>query len=121
MQTGEVPDPRGLLYRAVQHNVIDTQRTTQRHAVPVGLVPDIAKLEEDGLARVLPHTVQRAEFAEDFDTAVRGLEESERDAYILTELRGLSSREVGGLLDTSHMTAYRRAESARNTVRKELT
>jgi len=44
----------------------------------------------------------------------------ERDAWILTELRGLTVREAADVLGTSFKTIHRRAEAARNYMQKEL-
>lgn len=88
----------------------------RRREEPIGLLPDLAELEES-LARSgrgLPF------FGTTFDSAVRGLHEDERVAFIVTELRGLPTREAADVLGASHMTVHRRAESARATIREEL-
>jgi len=59
-------------------------------------------------------------FGTDFDAAVRTLTTHERDAFTLTELRGLTVRKAADVLDTSRMTVHRRAESARVQLREEL-
>jgi RNA polymerase sigma factor (sigma-70 family) len=60
-------------------------------------------------------------FAGDFDRAVRVLEDEPRDAFILGELRGLTVRETGAILDISFATAARHERAATDTIRKELT
>lgn len=61
-----------------------------------------------------------ADFTEAHDTAVRGLGVELRDAYILSELRGLTSRESGPLLGVSHVTAATRRELATSAIREEI-
>jgi RNA polymerase sigma factor (sigma-70 family) len=90
----------------------------RRREEPAGLAADIAELLELGIARPLTYAEHR--FTADFDTAIRALEDETRDAFILTELRGLTTREAGDVLDTSHTTVRRRAEAARLTVRREI-
>lgn len=65
--------------------------------------------------------IENAQLPEVFDHSLRELDSDDRDAFILTELRGLTEREAAGLLDTSQPTIHRRAESARKTLRKEIT
>lgn len=55
------------------------------------------------------------------DRAVRDLDPATRDAYIVTELRGLSSREAEPVLGVSHVTANARRAAATAEIRKELT
>jgi RNA polymerase sigma factor (sigma-70 family) len=74
----------------------------------------------DSLGGASALTFEDAEFRYDFDLAVRGLPENERDAFIVTELRGLSEREAADVLDTSQPTVHRRAEAARNQLREEI-
>jgi RNA polymerase sigma factor (sigma-70 family) len=47
------------------------------------------------------------------DEGVRDLPDRERDAYILTDLRGLTLREAGDVLDVSKDTVMRGRDSAR--------
>jgi len=90
------------------------------YEIPSGLITD-----EDGdftsraaeFALPAAATYETVEFQDEFDAAVRGLEESERDAYILTELRGLSQREAADVLGTSQPTVHRRAEAARHFIK----
>jgi RNA polymerase sigma factor (sigma-70 family) len=50
----------------------------------------------------LPATsIEDIEFQTDFDRAIRALPSVDRDAFILTELRGLTSEEAAPLLDCS--------------------
>lgn len=75
---------------------------------------------EQTLHLVIPDTQERYDFREAFDSALRALPGDERDAYILTELRGLTSRAAADVLGTSRMTTHRRAENARLHVREEI-
>jgi DNA-directed RNA polymerase specialized sigma24 family protein len=92
----------------------------RRQEEPIGLIPDLAELEESlATGRGLPLSL--ASFPEDFDYAVRGLPESERDAFILTDLRGLTVREAADVLDVSKSTVDRWADAARDLLGEELT
>lgn len=107
-------------FAALVANEARTLRTKtlrdRRREEPIGLLPDLAEMEES-LAlrgRGLPF------FAEDFDRVVRDLPEIERDAFILTDLRGATDREAAELLGVSRMTVNRRADAARSLLRKEV-
>lgn len=119
MEAGRVVDPEALLPLIVKEIRYDGAQESARLPVPVGLAPDVAELVELGYATPLSQSL--ASFPSAFDAAVRGLEGPERDAYILTELRGLTLREAADVLDTSHITVHRRAEVARHIVREEIT
>jgi RNA polymerase sigma-70 factor (ECF subfamily) len=96
----------------------------RRRETPIGLLPDLAELEEGLLSTVTSTggpSFALASFPEDFDAAVRALPEPERDTLILTDLRGLGQEEVAGLLDVSQPTVSRRLDAARAVLRKELT
>jgi len=74
----------------------------------------------DHLPQFQYRTFDDHQFAESHDTAVRGLGVELRDAYILSELRGLTSRESGPLLGVSHVTAATRRELATSAIREEI-
>lgn len=59
-------------------------------------------------------------FAPEFDSIVRGLPEAEREVFILTELRGLTVREVEDVTGLSKSSAHRLDAAARTRIRKEL-
>jgi RNA polymerase sigma-70 factor (ECF subfamily) len=82
--------------------------------------PVDAQVLLDTLDQVDAWTIEDVRFHADFDRAVRVLPEPERDAFILTDLRGLTQREAADVLDTSQMTTQRRAERARQTIREEI-
>jgi RNA polymerase sigma factor (sigma-70 family) len=85
-----------------------------------GLVPDLAELEQAELVRGRDLTYPVLAFRESFDFAVRGLDAPERDAFILTDLRGLSEREAGSVLAVPQSSVHRRASSARASIAKEI-
>ena len=74
----------------------------------------------DHLQQFQVHDFDDASFATDFDSAVRGLAEAPRDAFILSELRGLTSREAGARLGVSHTTAASRRESATAQIKEAM-
>lgn len=63
---------------------------------------------------------QAAELRVDLIRALDALPADERQAFALTELRGLTEREAASLLGVSQKTVNRRAEKARLTLREEL-
>jgi len=104
----------GLL---IDHYRTDSHR--REHEIPSGL----GNVDGDlALTSVDPHTLtlEDVEFRHDFDLALRNLDEDQRDAFIVTELRGLTEREAADVLDTSQPTVHRRAEAARNQLREEI-
>lgn len=74
---------------------------------------DLDAIRNTELARTAPLSIERGTFARDFDAALRELPATERDAFILTELRGLTTREAASYLGVSNYTVSVRAESAR--------
>jgi RNA polymerase sigma factor (sigma-70 family) len=122
IRSRDVENPRALLYKIAEHQALkgyDASKRRNAVEVPAGLSHDLAEIEEE-LAAQRAHTADREEFIESFDGALRALPGDELDAFLLTELRGLTSREAAGVLGTSHMTTHRRAESARLHVREEI-
>jgi RNA polymerase sigma factor (sigma-70 family) len=99
-------------------------RDSREYAVdPKELRDTLAELEDNGTTLIQPGaslTGEEWRFSTDFDAALRSLTSDERDAFILTELRGLTVRDAAPLLGTSHMTVHRRAESARSQIREEI-
>lgn len=73
----------------------------------------------DGIADSFP-SIETAMFRADFDRAFRSLPLEEAEAFTATELRGLTQREAADVLGVNQATVSRRAESARETLRKEL-
>jgi DNA-directed RNA polymerase specialized sigma24 family protein len=54
------------------------------------------------------------------DNGIRALPEDVRDAWILTHLRGLSTREAGEILDLDHSNVVRRNSIANSRLQEEL-
>lgn len=117
--------------RALRTN---TLRERKRES-PFGLLTDLALLEEriederaakgqpltqDTLSVGQPLTFETITFSQGFDRAVRDLPDNERDAYILTDLRGITDRAAADLLGISHMTVNRRSKAATIRLREEL-
>lgn len=65
-------------------------------------------------------TIEGAEFHAGFDRAVRALPELERDAYILTELRGLTVREAAAVLGVGKSSVDRLRQAALTSIREEI-
>lgn len=74
---------------------------------------------QDALTVPMPDD-EDVRFRGDFNEALRALDTEERDAFILTELRGLPVRDAAEVLATSKDTVHRRAEAARTKLREEL-
>lgn len=101
------------------HEVVyDLARQAATAEIPVGLTEDVLDAAAKGGLGFL--TQEQAQFPATFDASVRGLEDSEFDAFVLTDLRGLSNREAADVLGTSHTTITRRRESARLALREEI-
>lgn len=76
--------------------------------------------EEDTLLLQQPLTYEQVEFRADFDRAIRALDEEDRQAFLLTEVRGLTVREAASILDISKTTVADRAERARTQIKEAL-
>jgi RNA polymerase sigma factor (sigma-70 family) len=118
-----VKDGPALLGSIVSGLLIDHYRAMdfrRANETPVGLQTELDdELREQ---RGVPtFTVDTYEFQKDFDSAIRGLDPDDRDAFIVTELRGLPVREAADVLATSKDTVHRRAEAARTIIRQEVT
>jgi len=98
----------------------DKARLRQKE-IPVGLTYELDAIAEgEGIAHLDEVDYDDYEFRQEFDSAIRDLHDEERDAFILTELRGLSQIEAGEVLGVSHQTIMRRADRARASIGKEL-
>jgi RNA polymerase sigma factor (sigma-70 family) len=87
--------------------------------IPYGLdLEPVYEQQQLALGRTL--TLEAVEFQHDFDRALRALPAPERDAFILTQLRGLTVRDAADELDVSYRTVARRAEAARTLIREEI-
>lgn len=116
MERGTVDRPAALLQTLLHGLTVDLIRSADAR-------PKLVPLEDaDNHAGVRrPFLgVDQASLPSDFNAAVRGLPEPERDAFILTELRGLTVREAAEVMDTSKSSVDRLAQSALTTIREEL-
>lgn len=130
---GSPKSPESLVYAAARSLRRDTIRQLQRETL-VGLADDVdALLHEESRvyapskapqATLRPETsmsdLEEAEFRADFDLALRRLPAAERDALILTELRGLTVREAADVLDVHYATVSRRRQAALDFIREEI-
>lgn len=65
-------------------------------------------------------TIEGAMFGAALHSALEAMPDECRVAWVLTELRGLTSREAGALVDADQSTISRRSERARRYIVKEL-
>lgn len=65
-------------------------------------------------------TLEGAMFGAALNDALEAMPDECRTAWVLTELRGLTTREAGALLETDQSTVSRRSERARRYILKEL-
>ena len=86
----------------------------------VGLLSDLERIEEENLAQGRSLDFDTQKFRDGFDAAVRSLPKRDRDAFILTDLRGLGQAEAASVLGVSQQTISRRRESALTFIREEL-
>lgn len=66
-------------------------------------------------------TPEDVRFQDDFDSAVRSLTPKQRDAYILTDLRGLSTVEAADVLGIGQPAVSKRVSRARESIVTQLT
>lgn len=120
----EVRSPAAYLWRTALNLIVSEVRRRERE-LPAG---DRAAMEDaleaaeghgvgSGVHLYRPLPVELAEFPPEFDRAIRELPEDERDSFILTELRGATTREAADILGVSHMTVSRRSNAAHEHVR----
>lgn len=119
---GGVRNPKGLLFRATESKAINAYNREQaKGALPIGLLFDQDDADHQTLMPLAAPSFEQVEFADAFDRALRGLDAEDRDAFVLTYLRGLTVRAAAAVLRTPYVTVYRRAERARIRLRKETT
>jgi len=114
MERGDVREPRKLLRTILRGRLTDHIRNGYRQPT----VPLTEQIEQGLVGGFQDH--DSVAFSADFDAALRGLPEEERDVYILTELRGLSQTESARVLAVSQQTVSRRAQAAHILIQKEL-
>lgn len=117
LERGNIPvDPRGFLSVAASGLLKNHWRDQERRE------EDAAGLssELDYLSSAAGHTWEDEAFTQDFDHALRTLPPAKRSAFILTDLRGLSTYEAAPLLGVSQRSAARYTSDARTLIQKEL-
>jgi DNA-directed RNA polymerase specialized sigma24 family protein len=113
MAAGRAEDPEALLTLIAHGMIVDEQRAAYKRPVPVGL--DVV---EPGTRGFIPPAL--ATFPHEFNEALRALPDEQRDAFILTELRGLTVREAASELGVSKSALARHSEAATTALKKEL-
>jgi RNA polymerase sigma factor (sigma-70 family) len=110
-------DPGAFLGSILDLRVKDKMRAnktrTSREA-PAGSPADLAALGGQGMS------IRDGLFAAAFDKALRTLPEDERNAFILTDLRGLTQYEASLALNVPAHTVRNRVDRAKELLRKEL-
>jgi RNA polymerase sigma-70 factor (ECF subfamily) len=116
MEREVIAQPRHMLQLITQRRITDSIRAKRdKPTTPY----EAENTEQDSLGATGYLAPDNA-FPVDFDLALRALPQEEREAFILTELRGLTVREAADVLGTSKSDVDRRASSARTSIRKEL-
>jgi RNA polymerase sigma factor (sigma-70 family) len=120
---GDPRNPAGLLWVTARSIAIDKLRQRdQRGEVLAGGVDlehwgdsEVGRGRYDGVA-----DIREAEARADLTRALADLDPSDREAWALTELRGLTTYEAAEVLGVSQPTASRRAERARLSLKGDL-
>lgn len=110
-------------FKLIVHGLtVDAYRRLKRElpVEPRTALPGLEEAGADVLMHGRPATLEDVEFRVAFDQVLRALPEMERDAFILTELRGLTERDAAAVLGVHQSTVHRRAEAARNFIREEI-
>jgi len=116
----DIENAAGLLRTTVVSRARDHHRNHRREVLAGGF-EELAAVADYAATTPSPtDDYDDLQFRGAFDNAVRAMEEDTRDPFILTELRGLTVREAGTILDVDPATVSRRAEAARTHVRREL-
>jgi RNA polymerase sigma factor (sigma-70 family) len=119
-------------FRLIVHGLtVDAYRKMKREVPVMNLTEQelgatalsLERLERDGydvLFMGQPLTIEQVEFRADFDMAVRGLAEEDRQAFLLTEVRGLTQTEAAQILHVDQTTVSRRSERARAQIKEAI-
>lgn len=120
LERTDVAEPGAMLSTILDRRVVDKIRALEgRSKREEPTAPH--KLRDLGAVAMQPALgTDEHLFGVDFDAAVRGLPETLRETYILTELRGLASEEAARVLSLPLTTVKWRATQARKAMRKEL-
>lgn len=81
---------------------------------------DVQFVGEHAISQDVFMSIDTALLRADLSAAIRSLPATEREAFTLTELRGLTVREAGSVLGVGKDTVARRAEAARTLLQQEL-
>jgi RNA polymerase sigma-70 factor (ECF subfamily) len=123
LEDGETPLHYGayitVLAEGVLKNEIKRLARGKDTTAPVPAL-DAASERLDHMFAYPPLSIEDVEFRCDFDRAVRELPEDAREAFILTELRGLTVREAAPIIGVHLDTVARRAEAARARIRSSI-
>jgi DNA-directed RNA polymerase specialized sigma24 family protein len=107
---GSSPDYLGLIVNGLALDEYDRRK----RFIPYGdMTRDHGLLDIDQLPHVQYLTPAAASFRRGFDTGVRALPSADRDAFLLTDVRGLTEREAAHILGTSQPTVHRLRDTAR--------
>lgn len=104
------------LFGTVVANLLKNHYRDEESHEEAGLVPLPDATTEDDYFHPRPVSFEELDFTDAFDGALRTLPEPARDAFILTELRGLDQRDAGEVLDVDQSTISRRVERARQAL-----
>jgi RNA polymerase sigma-70 factor (ECF subfamily) len=110
-------DPGAFLGTILDRRVKDKMRANKTRTdreTPAGDATDLGALGGQGLS------MRDGLFAAAFDGALRSLPTEERDAFILTDLRGLTQYEAALALNVPAHTVRNRVDRAKALMRKEL-
>lgn len=117
VERGGVAEPAALLRTIIDRRAIDFLRklgTRRDVEVPVG------DTTVDEWAIPATVTAEAVLFTASFDAALRDLPNEQREAFILTDLRGMTAREAADFLSIPKSTLADRVATARATLRKEV-
>lgn len=125
MERGHAGDVVQRAYATLHNEIRNHRRTLKRRREDLrGLDLDnevnLAAAKTNRLTVPTPTTPDAYMFGLALTAAVRGLPEPEREAFVLTVMRGLTAREAAQVLGTSHTTVLTRANSARSILKEEL-
>jgi RNA polymerase sigma factor (sigma-70 family) len=117
---GKDPDYLGIIVHGL---AVDEYRRRGRE-VPSGNLGGSddrrGLLDTDHLPHVQYLTPEADRFRRGFDAGVRALPDAEREAFLLTAVRGLTVREAEDVLGTPKSEVHRRAETARTFLKESL-
>lgn len=118
VRKADVADHGALLGTIIDRraaNLIRAKKSRAKVELAAGDTTDLSILSEN-----VHMTIDGAIFASDFDRALRGLPDDQRDAFILNELRGLTNYETAIHLGISPSTVAHRVALGKDALRKEL-